>query len=227
MFPAPFHPPTDHPSFKLILASLMVSNQLLRVRSSLGNRSDVNVVSGCGVTHQVQHCLHMKLQINVTVSVQHAIRGWCCQLTEETLPMRNAVYELYPPSSGAGVGISVWICVFGALQVFISLLKNFNSLRGISAVAAVMSLGYSTFAFGLTMKNGKCVTPMFTLYPPCSAIMSCRPLLLLGRKPSGNARFHDAHLTLNPSCTDCCRHFATVCQDGIILAGIFLLTSVE
>lgn len=34
-------------------------------------------------------------------------------------------------------------------------LKNFNSLRGISFLAAVMSLGYSTIAFGLTMKNGK------------------------------------------------------------------------
>ena len=34
-------------------------------------------------------------------------------------------------------------------------LKNFNTLRGISFLAAIMSLGYSTIAFGLTMKNGK------------------------------------------------------------------------
>jgi hypothetical protein len=65
------------------------------------------------------------------------------------------VYILYPPASGAGVGISVWICVFGAVQVIISLLKNFNSLRGISLLAAIMSMGYSTIAFALTLKNGK------------------------------------------------------------------------
>lgn len=67
----------------------------------------------------------------------------------------NQIYILYPPASGAGVGISVWICVFGAVQVIISLLKNFNSLRGISLLAAIMSMGYSTIAFALTLKNGK------------------------------------------------------------------------
>eukprot|EP00208_Stichococcus_sp_RCC1054_P002184 CAMPEP_0206149468 /NCGR_PEP_ID=MMETSP1473-20131121/37794_1 /ASSEMBLY_ACC=CAM_ASM_001109 /TAXON_ID=1461547 /ORGANISM="Stichococcus sp, Strain RCC1054" /LENGTH=520 /DNA_ID=CAMNT_0053546931 /DNA_START=237 /DNA_END=1799 /DNA_ORIENTATION=- len=65
------------------------------------------------------------------------------------------IYNLYPPSSDARIGISLWILFFGILQIFVSLLKNFNSLRGISFAAAVMSLGYSTIAFGLTMKNGK------------------------------------------------------------------------
>jgi len=34
-------------------------------------------------------------------------------------------------------------------------LRNFNSLSGISFLAAVMSLGYSTIATGLTIHNGK------------------------------------------------------------------------
>ncbi len=34
-------------------------------------------------------------------------------------------------------------------------LKNFNSLRGISFLAALMSIGYSTIAFAITLHNGK------------------------------------------------------------------------
>lgn len=65
------------------------------------------------------------------------------------------IWGLYPPSPRPSFGISAWIVVFGAAQIIISLLKNFNSLRGISFMAAVMSLGYSTIAFGLLMKNGR------------------------------------------------------------------------
>lgn len=66
-----------------------------------------------------------------------------------------AVYNLYPPASGTPIGISVWVCIFGACQVLLSLLRNFNSLRGISFLAAVMSLGYSITAFAVTMRNGR------------------------------------------------------------------------
>jgi amino acid permease len=63
------------------------------------------------------------------------------------------IYHLYYP--GTPFGISLWILIFGICQIFISLLRNFNSLRGISFLAAVMSLGYSTIATGLTIHNGR------------------------------------------------------------------------
>jgi amino acid permease len=63
------------------------------------------------------------------------------------------IYHLYYP--GTPFGISLWILIFGICQIFLSLLPNFNSLSGISFIAAVMSLGYSTIATGLTIHNGK------------------------------------------------------------------------
>lgn len=63
------------------------------------------------------------------------------------------IYHLYYP--GKPFGLSLWIMIFGICQILISLLKNFNSLRGISFSAAVMSLGYSTIATALTIHNGK------------------------------------------------------------------------
>lgn len=66
-----------------------------------------------------------------------------------------AVYDLYLPSSGVRVSTSAWICVFGVIQLLLSLLKNFNSLQGIFFLAAIMSLGYCTTAFALTLHNGK------------------------------------------------------------------------
>jgi hypothetical protein len=108
------------------------------------------------IRNDARGCLLADLQSreNISLTGQGLGHQVGCVRTE-TCGFSLTVYDLYPPASGAGVGISAWICVFGVAQLLISLLKNFNSLRGISFLAAVMSLGYSTTAFALTIKNGK------------------------------------------------------------------------
>uniref|UniRef100_A0A0C9RIM6 TSA: Wollemia nobilis Ref_Wollemi_Transcript_15812_1666 transcribed RNA sequence n=1 Tax=Wollemia nobilis TaxID=56998 RepID=A0A0C9RIM6_9CONI len=49
---------------------------------------------------------------------------------------------------------SYWIMIFGSVHVFLAQLPNFNAVAGISLSAAVMSLSYSTIAWGASAHNG-------------------------------------------------------------------------
>ncbi|KAK9831658.1 hypothetical protein WJX74_004645 [Apatococcus lobatus] len=51
-------------------------------------------------------------------------------------------------------GLSAWIVVFGAVQLFLAQAPNFNALTLVSLVAAVMSLSYSTIGFGMSLNSG-------------------------------------------------------------------------
>lgn len=53
------------------------------------------------------------------------------------------------------LSLTEWIIVFGVIQVFLSQLPNFNSISFISFAAAVMSVGYSTIAFGTCLNTNK------------------------------------------------------------------------
>ncbi|GLJ05917.1 hypothetical protein SUGI_0028180 [Cryptomeria japonica] len=50
---------------------------------------------------------------------------------------------------------SLWIVIFGSVHVFLAQLPNFNSVAGISLSAAVMSLSYSTIAWGASVHHGQ------------------------------------------------------------------------
>lgn len=50
---------------------------------------------------------------------------------------------------------SYWIVIFGSVHFFLAQLPNFNSIAGISLAAAVMSLSYSTIAWGASAHNGR------------------------------------------------------------------------
>jgi amino acid permease len=52
-------------------------------------------------------------------------------------------------------GLSAWIIVFSAVHFFLIQCPNFNSLAGVSLLAAIMSMGYSTIAFGGSLARGK------------------------------------------------------------------------
>ncbi|KAK9826733.1 hypothetical protein WJX81_002553 [Elliptochloris bilobata] len=51
-------------------------------------------------------------------------------------------------------GLSAWIIVFAAAQLILIQCPNFNSLTVVSLSAAIMSLAYSTIAFGASMDAG-------------------------------------------------------------------------
>lgn len=51
-------------------------------------------------------------------------------------------------------GLSVWIIIFAAPHFLLSQLPNFNSIAGVSLAAAIMSLSYSTIAWGASVHNG-------------------------------------------------------------------------
>ncbi|KAK7306951.1 hypothetical protein VNO77_39601 [Canavalia gladiata] len=50
---------------------------------------------------------------------------------------------------------SYWILIFGTIHFFLSQLPNFNSVAGVSLVAAVMSLSYSTIAWVACLGRGR------------------------------------------------------------------------
>mmetsp|Transcript_12305 Transcript_12305/g.37013 ORF Transcript_12305/g.37013 Transcript_12305/m.37013 type:complete len:484 (-) Transcript_12305:840-2291(-) len=64
------------------------------------------------------------------------------------------VWQFYGPED-VSFGISAWILVFYGLQLFLSQVPNFNQLKIISLAAAITSVGYSTVAIGVTLKNGR------------------------------------------------------------------------
>ncbi|MCO5563490.1 hypothetical protein L7F22_017133 [Adiantum nelumboides] len=51
-------------------------------------------------------------------------------------------------------GLSVWIIVFASPHFILSQLPNFNSIAGVSLAAAVMSISYSTIAWGASVNKG-------------------------------------------------------------------------
>jgi len=50
---------------------------------------------------------------------------------------------------------SYWIIIFGSVHFFLAQLPNFNSVAGISLAAAIMSLSYSTIAWGASVHHGQ------------------------------------------------------------------------
>lgn len=50
---------------------------------------------------------------------------------------------------------SYWIVIFGSVHFFLAQLPNFNSVAGISLAAAIMSLSYSTIAWGASVHHGQ------------------------------------------------------------------------
>ncbi|KAK9789589.1 hypothetical protein WJX73_001053 [Symbiochloris irregularis] len=52
-------------------------------------------------------------------------------------------------------GLTQWMIVFTAVHLFLIHVPSFNSLRWVSLVAAVMSMGYSTIAIVLSIMAGK------------------------------------------------------------------------
>ncbi|CAL9104184.1 unnamed protein product [Musa textilis] len=53
------------------------------------------------------------------------------------------------------IKLTYFIMIFGSLHFVLSQLPNFNSISGVSLAAAVMSLSYSTVAWGASVHRGK------------------------------------------------------------------------
>lgn len=53
-----------------------------------------------------------------------------------------------------GFGLSAWIVVFASPHFVLSQLPNFNAIAGVSLAAAIMSLSYSTIAWGASVHRG-------------------------------------------------------------------------
>lgn len=53
------------------------------------------------------------------------------------------------------IRLSYFIAIFGSVHFVLAQLPNFNSVAGISLAAAVMSLSYSTIAWGATVHHGQ------------------------------------------------------------------------
>ncbi|CAL5010270.1 unnamed protein product [Urochloa decumbens] len=53
------------------------------------------------------------------------------------------------------IKLSYFIMIFASVHFVLSQLPNFNSISGVSLAAAIMSLGYSTIAWGASVKKGK------------------------------------------------------------------------
>ncbi|KAJ1267972.1 hypothetical protein BS78_07G100200 [Paspalum vaginatum] len=53
------------------------------------------------------------------------------------------------------IKLSYFILIFGSVHVVLSQLPNFNSISAVSLAAAVMSLSYSTIAWGASLDKGK------------------------------------------------------------------------
>ncbi|KAJ0024245.1 hypothetical protein Pint_07510 [Pistacia integerrima] len=76
------------------------------------------------------------------------------------------VFELINPSLFEGTRLTYFILIFLALHLVLSQIPNFNSLKGVSLLAAIMSVSYSTLA---------CVTSIIrgtTHHPPRYGVRS-------------------------------------------------------
>ncbi|KAK1422370.1 hypothetical protein QVD17_25450 [Tagetes erecta] len=67
--------------------------------------------------------------------------------------LKKAVDTL-SPNGGPPIKTTYYIMMFGAIQFFLSNLPNFNSITGVSVLAAIMSLSYSTIAWTASLHKG-------------------------------------------------------------------------
>ncbi|CAK0779930.1 hypothetical protein CVIRNUC_004892 [Coccomyxa viridis] len=67
----------------------------------------------------------------------------------------HAAWQLLCQEPCRPFGLSAWIVVFSGVQLILSQCPNFNALTMVSLAAAVMSITYSTIAFGASVAHGQ------------------------------------------------------------------------
>ncbi|KAJ1267092.1 hypothetical protein BS78_07G029600 [Paspalum vaginatum] len=83
------------------------------------------------------------------------------ELGQHTLGERLGLWIVVPQQLVVEVGLSIvymltyFIMIFASVHLVLSQLPNFNSISGVSLAAAVMSLSYSTIAWGASVDKGK------------------------------------------------------------------------
>ncbi|KAE9454228.1 hypothetical protein C3L33_13901, partial [Rhododendron williamsianum] len=80
------------------------------------------------------------------------------ELGQHAFGEKLGLYIVVPQQLIVEVGTCIvttwWIMIFASIHFFLSHLPNFNSISGISLLAAVMSLTYSTIAWVASLKKG-------------------------------------------------------------------------
>eukprot|EP00250_Pteridium_aquilinum_P016776 c23287_g1_i1 orf=388-1740(-) len=85
-----------------------------------------------------------QLLVEVGVDIVYMVTGGTSLQTFHNLVCKNC----------KGVGRSVWIIIFAIPHFFLSQLPNFNAIAGVSLAAAIMSISYSTIAWGASVHQG-------------------------------------------------------------------------
>ncbi|KAJ4827316.1 Lysine histidine transporter 1, partial [Turnera subulata] len=65
------------------------------------------------------------------------------------------IYNLVHKDGGKNIKTTYWIMIFASCHFVLAHLPNFNSISGVSLAAAVMSLSYSTIAWGASVDKGR------------------------------------------------------------------------
>ncbi|XP_076941243.1 lysine histidine transporter 2-like [Bidens hawaiensis] len=86
-----------------------------------------------------------QLMVEVGVNIVYMVTGG--------KSLKKAVDTL-SPHGGPPIKTTYYIMMFAAIQFFLSNLPNFNSITGVSVLAAIMSLSYSTIAWTASLHKG-------------------------------------------------------------------------
>ncbi|CAL5418790.1 unnamed protein product [Camellia sinensis] len=101
-----------------------------------------------------QHAFGEKLGLYIVVPQQLIVEiGTCIVYMVTGGKSLRKVHETLCPDCKP-IRTTFWIMIFASIHFFLCLLPNFNSISGVSLVAAVMSLTYSTIAWTASLKKG-------------------------------------------------------------------------
>nr|XP_043616357.1 lysine histidine transporter 1-like [Erigeron canadensis] len=102
-----------------------------------------------------QEAFGKKLGLWIVVPLQLTVELGCCIVYMITggKSIKKAV-DILLHDGGPPIRTTYYIMMFGAVQFFLSHLPNFNSITGISLLAAIMSLGYSAMAWAASLHRG-------------------------------------------------------------------------
>ncbi|XP_050375419.1 lysine histidine transporter-like 2 [Argentina anserina] len=101
-----------------------------------------------------QHAFGPKLGLWIVVPQQVIVEvGVCIVYMVTGGKSLKKVHDVLCPSC-KDIRTSYWIMIFASCHFVLSHLPNFNSISGISLAAAIMSLSYSTIAWGASIHKG-------------------------------------------------------------------------
>ncbi|KAL3532927.1 hypothetical protein ACH5RR_006448 [Cinchona calisaya] len=106
-----------------------------------------------------QHAFGEKLGLWIVVPQQLLVQISTCIVYMVTggKSLKKFIDIVCPPPKCHEIELTYYILMFGSIHFGISHLPNFHSLSAISLSAAIMSLSYSTIAWGTSLTKGKAI----------------------------------------------------------------------